>query len=354
MEKMSFSVVGSGWRAMFFVRAAMRYPQRFELRGVLCRRAERAAELQRQGIPAALSEEEIVSRRPDFIVVAVEKTAGFEVTRHWLELGFPVLTETPAGCGYEELCALWSLRERGARVAVAEQYFRYPLIAAGLRAVERGVLGEPQCAYLSLCHDYHAASVLRRMLRMERGKLPDFSLRGHTLNYPVERTDSRSGPITDGSVGESARVLAELHFDNGKTALYDFDGVQYHTFIRARHIDLRGERGQWTDTTLLYSDANHRPRREELRAEAIPGFEDLMTPELSAIARRWNPSVHMEPAQDDYAVATLLAGMEGLIRENREFYPLREALEDAYTWLKLSEALLNPGEIITSSKRPWN
>lgn len=353
MGKLSFAIVGSGWRAMFFARVAERFPERFELRGVLCRRGERAEELRTQGVPAVLTEDEVIARRPDLIVVAVEKGVSFGLTKHWLELGFPVLVETPAGCRYEELSELWRLHEGGARIAVAEQYFRYPLIAAGLRAVKRGLIGEPQSVYLSLCHDYHAASVIRRMLMGEQGRLADFSVTGQVLEYPVERTDSRSGPVTDGSVQLSGRVLAQLRFDNGKTAVYDFDGVQYHTFIRARHIDLRGERGQWTDTTLLYSDFDHTPRREELHAEAVPGYEELMTRELRAIAERWNPYVHMENAQDEYAISTLLADMEGYIREGREFYPLREALEDAYTWLKLSEALSNPGAAAYSSERPW-
>lgn len=354
MRKMSFAVVGSGWRAMFYVRAARHFPERFELKAVLCRGEERAAELRARGVPAVLTGEEVVRLRPDFIVVAVQKGVNFAVTKRWLELGFPVLAETPAGCEYGELCELWRLYEAGARIAVAEQYFRYPLIAAGLREVERGTIGTPRSVTLSLCHDYHAASVIRRMLMLERGRLLDFTVSGTAREYPVERTDSRFGPVTDGSVGPSARVTAELLFDDGKSAFYDFDGVQYHTFIRARHIDLRGERGQWYDTSILYSDAAHTPGMARLRAGAIPGYEDLMTPELSAIAERWNPLVHMETAQGEYAVATLLADMEGLVSDGREGYPLREALEDAYTWLLLSEALSTPGKTVASSQRPWN
>ena len=354
MRKLSFSIVGSGWRAMFYVRAARRFPEYFQLKNVLCRSVEKAAALRADGIPATLTEAEIDAGRPDFIVVAVEKGANFAVTKRWIEKGYPVLAETPAGCEIWELEELWRLRLSGAKLAVAEQYFRYPLIAAGLREVEDGKIGEPDCVTLSLCHDYHAASVIRRMLMLEKGRLHDFSVVGKVVEYPVERTDSRYGPITDGSVQQSGRVMAELDFDNGKRAFYDFDGVQYHTFIRGRHIDLRGSAGQWMDTAVRYSDNTHTPRLIKLRAQAIPGYERLMTPELEGIGGQWSPFVHMENAQDDYAVSTLMADMADFIDLGREGYPLREALEDAYTWLLLGKALEEPGKVIISGKRPWS
>ena len=98
MRKLSFSIVGSGWRAMFYVRAARRFPEYFQLKNVLCRSVEKAIALRAEGIPAVLTEAEIDAERPDFIVVAVEKGANFAVTKRWLEKGYPVLAETPAGC----------------------------------------------------------------------------------------------------------------------------------------------------------------------------------------------------------------------------------------------------------------
>ncbi len=352
MKKLTFSVIGSGWRAEFYARIARSHPDRFELLNILCRSGEKARLIRQKGYPATTDEVDIISARPDFVVVAVSKGENFEVTGRWLTLGFPVMAETPAGCSFEELRALWELYQNGARLTVAEQYFRYPLIAAGLRRIESGKIGEPHAVTLSLCHDYHAASVIRRMLRMESGPLCDFTVTAKVREYPVERTDSRFGPITDGSVAQSGRVTAELEFDNGKWACYDFDGVQYHTRIRARHIDLRGERGQWSDTTLLYSDKTHTPRAERLTAAPIPGFEDLMTPELERIGGRWDPYIHMENAQDEYAIATLMDGMEAFIAGGPDPYPLREALEDAYTWLMMGKSI-DAHAPIKSGPRPW-
>ena len=351
MKKLTFSVVGSGWRAEFYARIAAAQPDRFKLSYILCRSEEKARALRQKGFPTTTDEVDIISARPDFVVVAVSKGANFEVTRRWLSLGFPVLAETPAGCSFEELCALWELAQKGARLAVAEQYFRYPLIAAGLREVRAGRIGEAHSVTLSLCHDYHAASVIRRMLGMENGPLRDFTVTASVREYPVEQTDSRFGPLTDGQIVQSGRVMADFSFDNGKRAFYDFDGIQYHTRIRARHIDLRGQRGQWYDTTILCSDETHTPRRLRLTAAPIPGFEALVTPELAELAA-WEPFVHMENAQDEYAIATLMDGMEAFIAGGPEPYPLREALEDAYTWLMMGKAI-DAHTPITSAPRPW-
>ena len=93
------------------------------------------------------------------------------------ERGYRVLSETPAGSSLEQLARFWELCEtRSARIAVAEQYHRYPELAAGLDAVARGRLGTPSSAYLSLAHDYHAASLLDMGVYLE-GRPESYPLR---------------------------------------------------------------------------------------------------------------------------------------------------------------------------------
>ena len=74
--------------------------------------------------------------RPDFVVVAVDRTSKFAVTKQWLEKGFAVLSETPAASTVDELEELWELHQRGARLQIAEQYIRYPLMST---AAARGI-----------------------------------------------------------------------------------------------------------------------------------------------------------------------------------------------------------------------
>ena len=355
MKPLSFVIVGSGWRAMFYVRIALRYPQCFKLCYLLCRTQEKAERIRREyGIPVTTEARLCEDARPDFIVVAVDRASKFAVTRQWLEKGFAVLSETPAAETADELEELWALYQKGARLQIAEQYIRYPLIAAGLRAIGQGLLGDPCAVELSLAHDYHAASLIRHMLRCGGAPFPAFRLRGKAYEFPVEETDSRYGAITDGRVRQSRRARVTLEFDNGKVAFYDFDGVQYHSAIRARHISVQGQRGEWNDAVLRYVDAAHRPVREELKCRLDPAYEVLHTRELLELSRTWKPCVHMEDIQDEYAVASLMLDMGGLIDRGREGYPLAEALEDAYTWLLMDEAVRNPGQTVASRPRAWH
>ena len=355
MRPLSFVIIGSGWRAMFYVRIALRYPQCFQLRYLLCRTQEKAESVRREyGVPVTADARLCEEARPDFVVVAVDRASKFAVTKQWLEKGFAVLSETPAAETAEELEELWALYQSGARLQIAEQYIRYPLIAAGLRGIERGLLGEPYAVELSLAHDYHAASLIRHTLRCAGRPFPAFRLRGKAYEFPVEETDSRYGPITDGSVKQRSRVRLTLEFEGGKAAFYDFDGVQYHSAIRARHINVRGQRGEWNDTVLRYVDDKHRPAREELKAWLDPAYETLNTPELLELGRTWDPELRMDNSQDEYAVATMMLDMRGLIEHGREGYPLAEALEDAYTWLLMDEAVNCPGQTIGSRPRVWH
>ena len=356
MSPLSFVIVGSGWRAMFYVRIALRYPRCFKLCYLLCRTEEKAERIRREyGVPVTTEAGVCEDACPDFVVVAVDRASKFAVTKQWLEKGYPVLSETPAAGTVEELEELWALHRKGARLQIAEQYIRYPLIAAGLRAVERGLLGDPYAAELSLAHDYHAASLIRHMLRCGPGgrPFPDIKLWGRVYDFPVEETGSRYGRITDGRIKQSRRVRVTLEFDNGKAAFYDFDSVQYHSAIRARHINVQGQRGEWNDTVLRYVDGAHRPVREELTAWLDPGYKVLQTRRLLELSRVWSPEVHMEDSQDEYAIATLMLDMGALIGQGRGGYPLSEALEDAYTWLLMDEAAKHPGQVIVSQPHTW-
>ena len=359
MNPLSFVIVGSGWRAMFYVRIALRYPQCFKLCYLLCRTEEKAELIHREyGIPVTTDAQVCEAAHPDFVVVAVDRAAKFQVTKQWLSKGYPVLSETPAASTVDELEELWVLKQRGARLQVAEQYIRYPLIAAGLRAIERGLLGDPYAVELSLAHDYHAASLIRRMLRCGLDTtdrpFPAMKLCGKAYNFPVEETGSRYGSITDGSIRQGNRVRVTLEFDNGKVAFYDFDGVQYHSFIRTRHINVQGQHGEWNDTILRYMDTSHHPVREELKAWLDPSYEVLHTYQLLELSRTWNPEVHMEELQDEYAIATMMLDMRAFINHDREVYSLSEALEDAYTWLLMDETARHPGQVILSQSRAWN
>ncbi len=360
-KPLSFIIVGSGWRAMFYVRIAKRYPELFHLNFLLCRTGEKAGRIRLEaGIPTTTSVSDCEASHPDFVVVAVSYDSNYSVAKEWLRKGYAVLAETPAASGEEALEDLWALHQKGAKLQIAEQYFRYPLIASGLRAVEQGRLGEPYAVELSLAHDYHGISLIRRMLNCGFGRkakcqspLPTVKLWGRQYRFKVTETDSRFGPITDGRVGESERTRISLEFENGKVAFYDFSGTQYHSFLRSRHINVQGQRGEWNDTILRCLDDSGKPVEEQIKPCFDPAYEVLHTEELLKWGQIWHPEVHMENWQDEYAIATLMVDMGELLQSGSGGYPLAEALEDAYLTLLFRQAVAHPGQVITSGPHSW-
>ena len=71
---LSFVVVGSGFRSLFYARIAKRFPQFFTLKYLLCRTEEKAQKLNAEyGIPTTTSQELCMEAKPDFVVVAVNQ-----------------------------------------------------------------------------------------------------------------------------------------------------------------------------------------------------------------------------------------------------------------------------------------
>lgn len=355
MKTLSFVIVGSGWRSLFYVRIAKRFPELFKLKYMLCRTQEKADAIAREyDISTTTSEYACEQAEPDFVVVAVTKGTLFAEVKKWSDKGYPVLSETPAAVSVAELKEIWNMVQQGARIQIAEQYHRYPLMAAGLRAISEGKIAEPHAVMLSVAHDYHAISLIRRMLQPNNPiQLQLKYLRGERYVFPVTETNSRAGAVTDGRVKDSERIVISLQFENGKVALYDFDKVQYHSFIRARHLNVQGQNGEWNDTMLRYVNNQYTPVFEKVSSYLNPKYKCVEAEELLESGLEWKPFISMDDVQDEYAMATMLLDMGEYIAHGKEIYPLAEALEDEYIWLLMQEAIKNPGERIFPEIMPW-
>lgn len=352
MNKLRYLIIGSGWRAEFYGRIARTYPDLFEAL-FLCRSEEKAALMYaRTDTRATTYEKEAERFHPDFVVVAVNKSSLADVCIEWAGRGYAVLSETPAGSNLEQLNKLWEMYTvKSARIAVSEQYHRYPELIAGLDAVAAGRIGRPGFAYLSLAHDYHAASLLRRML-LTAGE--EYTLRGESFQNTIVETDSRYGPITDGRLGIKDRNILFVEYASGKRAVYDFSGVQYHSFLRTRHLTVRGERGEWSDNLLLTLDADGKPQQEQLMQRVPEQYSLLDTPSLAELRQEWRPELRLENCQDEFAIASVLLDMGKWLSGGTPPYPLQEALDDAAFWLLSQQALLSPWRAVHSENYPWH
>ncbi len=355
MKPLSFIIVGSGWRSLFYVRIAKRFPELFELKYMLCRTQEKAKKIAAEHkIATTISEKQCELSKPDFVVIAVTKGSLFAETKKWSDRGFPILSETPVGVSVKELEAIWDMAQQGAKIQVAEQYHRYPFIMAGLKAIEEGKIGRPHAVTLSVAHDYHGISLIRHMLQPRNPmELKLKYICGDQYIFPVTETNSRAGIIADGSVKGRTRTAITLQFEHGKVAFYDFDKVQYHSFIRARHLNVQGAAGEWNDTILRYVNQSHLPVMEKVTAYLDSKYVCLETEELHKLEEQWHSFICMDDIQDEYAIATMMFDMREYITSGVEIYPLAEALEDTYIWLLFQEAVRCPNKRIMPGIMPW-
>lgn len=311
-----FAVIGSGWRSLFYVRIARALPDMFELTALLCRGQEKADRIQKEyGIHTTTSEDEIIASKPDFVVSAVNKSSMSDVVRYWAAKGIPVLSETPAGLDIDTLKAIRQDVENGARIQVAEQYFLYPSIKAVIDECKSGTIGEPVSLTISAMHDYHAASVIRRML--DTG-LEDVAITGKTFFMKVTDTRTRYEVLTEGRVVEKEEKHLVMEYADGKTAFYDFMSDQYRSPIRNRYINLRGTRGEIINDTVYYLDKDNLAACKKLDITNPYGYAGL--------------------SEDEAAITGILLGMKNYVDTGKEVYPMDEALYDAYIGILMCEA----------------
>lgn len=311
-----FAMVGSGWRSEFYARIANALPDMFELVAWLCRSEEKAELLHKKyGVHTTLSEAEVEGLNPDFIVSAVNKTSMSDVVRYWAAKGFAVLSETPAALDTETLIQLKKEIDNGARIQVAEQYFLTPDIKAVIDACDSGIIGEPVSLTLSAMHDYHAASVIRRLLHTGLG---DVWITGKAFSVSVANTKTRYETLTDGKIVNKEQKHFVMEYEDGKIAFYDFMSEQYRSPIRNRYINLRGTRGEIINDTLYFLDENNLGTVKKLTIE--------------------NPFEYAGLTDGEVAVAQLLIGMKEYADTGKEVYPMDEALYDSYQSVLMDRA----------------
>ena len=105
-----FGIVGTGWRSRFYLKLANLLPAQLEVVGIVGRNAQRAELPARQwGTQAHASLAELVAaEHPDFVVSAVPWAVTPDVTRAAVELGVPILCETPPAPDVDGLRSLWA------------------------------------------------------------------------------------------------------------------------------------------------------------------------------------------------------------------------------------------------------
>lgn len=364
MKKIRYAVIGSGWRSLYFVRIAKALPEQFELCMLVCRTEEKAALIRNTyQIPTTCHEEDVYPLNPDFIVSAVNRDSMYDIALHWMELGFPVLSETPPAFSRERLVHLWDLRQQGSgpvspvtgraadyRLLVTEQYFAYPQHQARIKIIDSGLIGDPVSMTISYMHDYHAASLIRHMLKTG---FSDAAVIGKKYLQPVTDTRTRYEVLTEGKVVTKEQTHLILDYANGKTAFYDFMSDQYRSPIRTRYMNIRGTRGEIINDTVHYLDNENLPQTACLKTQRDPDTQEVLSISFRG-ETLYQPAFGVcGLPEDETAIAALLVSMDQYLTTGVELYPLAEALEDADLAIMMVTAGEHPWEMQRQASRPW-
>jgi hypothetical protein len=350
-----FAIVGAGWRALFYLRVAAALSERFHLNGLVTRTRERAENVKTEwGVEAYSSLESLLqASRPDFIVLSVPRS----VTADWLEeltaAGLPVLCETPPAADFPDLRRVSELIAQGARVQVGEQYQYQPLHAARLALTDTDVIGDVSMVSLSVCHDYHAFSLMRRHLKVAGESAV---LRATSTRAMIQTGFETSGPRRGVNTVEEERILGLVDFGN-RLGLYDFAGEQYFSYIRSPHVIIRGSIGEIADSRVRCLTGLDEPVTLELRREQTGEEGDLGGYSLRGISfgDRWmyrNPFPGARLSDDEIAIATCMEHMGRYAKGGPPFYGLADAAQDHYLSLCLHEAA-RTGEAVRTETQPW-
>ena len=346
-NRIRFGIIGSGWRALFYVRAAKALPEQFELTGVVCHTKDKAqAFAAEHGDFASASLEELLKTQPEFVICCVNKDSMAGSAARLMEAGMPVLCETPLATHIGTLRELYAVQRRtGTLLELAEQYFLYPTHQARRALIDAGMLGHVTGCQLSMVHDYHAVSLFRFYLGDENGRV---DIRANRQAFPILITGGREGYVPGRKTGEETRVMAQFAYADGRLAAYDFAGTQYHSAIRSSHIRILGTRGEIFDREVRCLGEDGRPLHAGLTIS-----RDAMTGTLRAIdfeGRRvyQNPFGWEVPlSEEDIAVCGVLERMGRSVRGGRRHYPLAHAFRDAYMACLMQGAAEEDGRIHT-------
>ncbi|HEY0237930.1 MAG TPA: Gfo/Idh/MocA family oxidoreductase [Friedmanniella sp.] len=354
----TYLVVGTGWRAEPYLRLAAMLPDRFAVTGVVARSQASQERVRRDwGVEVhADLDAALAAERPDFVVLSVPWPVTPVLVRRLVELGLPVLTETPPAPDLDGLHSLWGDVGGSGLVQVAEQYALMPLDAARLTLVAEGVIGTPGSVLVSSTHLYHAVAMMRSYLGVGADEPVEVVGRsyGATLVDPL----TPDGWTYDEAPRPAQTVLAALDFGRGRVGRYDFTDNQWWNPLRPDHLLVRGSAGEIADTTVVHLADATTPvtsRLERVSTGVGMDYQGLELTHLTFEGRVvWrNDFLGARLTDDDLGVAVLLDRTAAWVRDGGAGpYTLREASQDHAVGLAIEQAVAT-GEIVRVERQPW-
>ncbi len=310
-------LLGSGWRAAFFIRIARALPSLLTIQAVFTHSGERAKQI---GLPAFTNLDKALAVEHDLVIVASGGRDFLSTMLKLKERGERVLVETTfLSLSDEENLALADMKG-----AVAEQYLYTPLYASIMKALP--LIGRPTQLYLSGLHNHHAASVARAVLSLGIS-MPD-SIQSFNWKDGILKTASRDGMIVNGEKEEYERKIRLLTFGD-RLFINDFSSNQYHSHLYGKRVEIRGERGVVDEKGVRFVNAEGYPatlpfvfHRDYVMGNAGMTLSHVTLGSETVFV---NPFYPAQFNDDEIAIATILNNLD----EGKDCPTIASGIQDA-------------------------
>jgi choline dehydrogenase-like flavoprotein len=264
------------------------------------------------GIKAFSNASEMVRRqKPQLIITAVPDGVNERVVTHLIDLGVPILAETPLA--WSASGARKIIRKAAAKkvlIGVSEQFPFLPIEQFRKKLIDLGVFGNIYAAFNDFhSYSYHGIAQLRRYIKGHPQYVRNFDVRSE---YGVHY-QSGSVLFSDGAelkhnytiLGQSLRP--SVHFHGTKGAMID------------NEITVINKESNQDETILVSREKNSSGNLRSISA-TLPGFGEV----------RWlNPFVEFPLSDEQIAVATLLEGMSmAILNGTQPVYTAGEFVSD--------------------------
>ncbi len=355
MEKTRLVIVGTGWRAQFYVRVAKALPELFDLVGIGYYAESEREYAGKWGAPLYRDYMEMIRKeKPDMAAICVNRASGanLKTVSEIAGAGVTVLMETPPADTLPDMIHFYEVC-KGLPIQVSEQYQFQPECAARIEIAKSGILGTVYQSRLNLPNGYHSASVHRKILGVGMA-LPTV----RAFRYQHERLicGDRSGDPKENKLVPVTQMIYQLDFGD-KQALNDLEGDQVRCWFRRNQAQVRGTHGEIIDNDIYYMKDYLTPchfTMDRLQAGTGPNLEGgflrgIRGPEGLIYENPFKPARLFD---DEIAVATCMLRTAEFAKTGNPFYNIEEALQDSYLGM-LTEQAANEGRVIQAEHQVW-
>lgn len=328
MNKITYSIIGGGWRAEFYLRIAALVSDRFSAACICVRNKERAKRIAEKFDVTVVDTIDKLKKIPcDFIVNCINKDDISKLSLSLAAEGYGVLAETPVCTSSEQAKNLIKNFNPKYKIQIAEQFHLKPMYQAIKRIIENGIIGNVNYINISVAHEYHAMSLIRFFLNSDNGKL----ISRTEFNSPILHTNFRNGEVDNKTYQDSRHTIKIFDF-GGKAAVYDFDAEQYFSPIRTDHLLIRGDRGEIENDTVRYFNQDNKFAESKIVQHKSGNLDGLYNGNITFE----NQVLYNSPfsvarlSDEETAIADTLTKMDEYLKTGKEFYGFEKALNDFF------------------------